>query len=161
MSTVLEGAACPDLEPSEGAALIEVLETLAAQEDKIAEAFYPVFFERRPDAIALFGEYALAEREEMIRETLHSLLGLAEGERWLASNLDALGRSHFEYGVTGDMYADFVDAFVVVAAPGLTEAGRAILRRGLAQITRSMRRAGDEAAAAHRDRPPMVALRVD
>jgi hypothetical protein len=134
-------------------ALLEVLETLAAQEGKLTEALYPLFFERRPDAKPLFGVHAIAEREEMIRETLRSLLALAEGESWLAGNLEALGRSHFEYGVTGDMYGDFVDAFVEVAAPGLDEAKREVLRRGLARIADSMRRAGDEAAHEHALRP--------
>ena len=104
---------------------------------------------RRPDAHPLFGVHALADREEMNRETLRSLLGLAEGSPHLAANLAALGRSHFEYGVTGDMYADFVDAFVDVAAPGLAEAERQALRRGLASITEAMRTAGDDAALEH------------
>jgi hypothetical protein len=130
--------------------LLEVLETLAAHEAKITEALYPLFFERRADARPLFGVHAIAEREEMIRETLRSLLALADGESWLAGNLEALGRSHFEYGVTGDMYGDFVDAFVEVAAPGLDESRRGVLRRGLAQIADAMRKAGD-CAACERD----------
>jgi hypothetical protein len=141
------------LEPSESVVLLEVLEALAAQEGKITEALYPLFFERRPDARPLFGVHAIAEREEMIRETLRSLLALADGERWLAGNLEALGRSHFEYGVTGDMYGDFVDAFVEVSAPGLDEAKREVLRSGLARIADSMRRAGDESAREHTLRP--------
>lgn len=141
------------LEPSESIVLLEVLESLAAQEGKITEALYPLFFERRPDARPLFGVHALAEREEMIRETLRSLLALADGERWLADNLAALGRSHFEYGVTGDMYGDFVDVFVEVAAPGLDDARREVLRSGLARIADSMRRAGDAAAHEQGSRP--------
>lgn len=137
------------LEPSESAVLLEVLEALVAQEGKIAEAIYPLFFDRRPDARPLFGVHALAEREEMIRETLRSLLALADGERWLEGNLEALGRSHFEYGVTGDMYGDFVDAFVEIAGPGLDEAKREVLRCGLTGVADSMRRAGDEAAREH------------
>ena len=60
--------------------LLVVLEALAAQEAKITEALYPLFFERRPAAQPLLGLHALAEREEMIRETLRSLLALADGE---------------------------------------------------------------------------------
>lgn len=131
---------------AEGLELLAVLETLAAREGKIADSIYPLLFERRPDVRPLFGVHALAEREEMIRETLRSLLALAEDGRHLATNLEALGRSHFEYGVTGDMYADFVDVFVEVAAPGLADAECHVLRRGLASITDAMRRAGDAAA---------------
>ncbi len=136
----------PGAAESGGPELLEVLETLADREGRIAEAIYPLFFERRPDARPLFGVHAIAEREEMIRETLRSLLALAEGSGHLAANLAALGRSHFEYGVTGDMYGDFVDAFVDVAAPGLAEDARAVLRDGLTSITAAMRRAGDDAA---------------
>lgn len=144
------------LDASEGLELLDLLETLAAREAKITEALYPLFFERRPDVVPLFGVHALAEREEMIRETLRSLLALAEGEHFLHANLEALGRSHFEYGVTGDMYGDFVDVFVDVAGADLDDARREVLRQGLAWITDSMRRAGDEAAAQHalRARPP-------
>lgn len=131
---------------AEGLALLEVLEALSDAESKIADAIYPVFFDRRPDARPLFGVHAIAEREEMIRETFRSLLALAEAGPHLAANLEALGRSHFEYGVESDMYADFVEAFVDVAAPGLADEEREVLRRGLAEITETMRRAGDAAA---------------
>jgi predicted component of type VI protein secretion system len=144
-----DAGAAPADDPREGLELLEVLEALADGESKITEAIYPLFFERRPDVRPLFGVHALAEREEMIRETLRSLLALAEGGSHLATNLEALGRSHFEYGVTGDMYGDFVEAFVEVAAPGLPEARRAVLRRGLVSITDAMRRAGDAAAREH------------
>lgn len=133
--------------------LFEVLDTLAARESKICEALYPAFFARRPDAVPLFGVHALAEREEMLRETLRSLLALAEGEAFLAGNLAALGRSHSEYGVTADMYPDFVDVFVEVAGADLGAEPQARLRAALDEITQAMRRAGDEALAA-RPQPP-------
>jgi hemoglobin-like flavoprotein len=147
MSDGVRAEAAPADGPREGLELLEVLETLSDREGKITESIYPLFFERRPDVRPLFGVHALAEREEMIRETLRSLLALAEGGGHLAANLEALGRSHFEYGVTGDMYDDFVDTFVEVAAPGLVDAEREVLRRGLDAITHAMRRAGDAAAA--------------
>ena len=157
MNDGADGRAATGLGTSEGLELLEVLATLAAQAGKITEAIYPLFFDRRPDARPLFGVHALAEREEMIRETLRSLLALAEGESWLAGNLEALGRSHFEYGVTGDMYRDFVDAFVEGAASGLDESRREALRRGLSRITDSMRRAGDAAARERDPRPDSTA----
>lgn len=134
------------LEPSTGAKLVEALEALSVHEKKLSEDLYPHFFARRPDAQPLFGVHALAEREEMVRETLRSLFALAEGESWLVTNLEALGRSHAEYGVTSDMYADFVDAFVEVAPGGLEAAQRAALRQGLERITDVMREAGEIAA---------------
>ncbi len=157
MNDGADARAATGLGSSESLALLEVLEALAAQEGKITDAIYPLFFDRRPDARPLFGVHALAEREEMIRETLRSLLALAEGESWLAGNLEALGRSHFEYGVTGDMYGDFVDTFVEVAAPGLDDAGREVLRRGISRIADSMRQAGDAAARERDPRPDSTA----
>ncbi|MEZ4331218.1 MAG: globin [Myxococcota bacterium] len=137
-------AAC--LDASTSARLVEALEALAACEKKLTEDLYPRFFARRPDAVPLFGVHAIAEREEMVRETLRSLYALAEGEPWLAANLEALGRSHAEYGVTGDMYADFVDVFVEVAPGELAPPERSALRNGLARITDVMRDAGETVA---------------
>ena len=145
-----------ELEATDREALGGILEALAEREAKICEALYPVFFARRPDVVPLFGVHALAEREEMVRETFRSLLALAEGEGavegdagggHLAANLAALGRSHWEYGVTGEMYPDFVEAFVDVAAGDLDAPGRGVLARALGRITQAMRRAGDEVAA--------------
>jgi len=133
------------LEPSTGEKLVEALEALSAHEKKLTEDLYPRFFARRPDAQPLFGVHALAEREEMVRETLRSLYALSEGESWLVTNLEALGRSHAEYGVTSDMYADFVDSFVEVAPGGLEAAQRDALRLGLERITDVMREAGEAA----------------
>lgn len=129
--------------------LVAVLGALAETEKKLVEQLYPDFFARRPDAQPLFGVHALAEREEMVRETLRSLLALADGEPWLAGNLAALGRSHFEYGVTGDMYGDFVEVFVDVATrvAGLSPSDAQTLRAGIGEIAGAMRRAGDALAA--------------
>jgi hypothetical protein len=134
------------LEASTGARLVEALEALAVHEKKLAEDLYPHFFARRPDAVPLFGVHAIAEREEMVRETLRSLYALAEGEPWLTANLEALGRSHAEYGVTSDMYGDFVDVFVEVASRGLEPRAREALRQGLTRITDVMRDAGEASA---------------
>jgi hypothetical protein len=131
------------LAAAERAVLLELLETLCERESKIGETLYPAFFARRPDARPLFGVHALAEREEMLRETFRSLLALAEGQPWLAGNLAALGKSHAEYGVTGDMYPDFVDVLVEVAASDLEPRRQAVLAEALSRITDAMRRAGD------------------
>jgi len=131
------------LAAAERAVLLELLETLGERESKIGEALYPAFFARRPDACPLFGVHALAEREEMVRETFRSLLALAEGQPWLAGNLAALGKSHAEYGVTGDMYPDFVEVLVEVAAADLERGRQAVLAEALSRITDAMRQAGD------------------
>ena len=145
MSVPPSAGAAVCLDASTSARLVEALEALAACEKKLTEDLYPRFFARRPDAVPLFGVHALAKREEMVRETLRSLFALAEGEPWLVANLEALGRSHAEYGVTGDMYGDFVDVFVEVAPGELAETQREALREGLARITDVMREAGEAA----------------
>ena len=93
-------------------AVLRALELFASHEARITERFYEIFFERRPDTLELFGAHSIAEREEMIRETLHSLHALYEGQVWLDDNLVALGKSHWEYGVTEDMYPSFVDSLI-------------------------------------------------
>jgi len=126
-----------------------VLEKLAEQEARLAERFYEVFFALRPDSVPLFGVHSISEREEMIAETLRSLYAWAEGEPWLGDNLDALGRSHFEYGVTGDMYPSFVDAMLEcvreLLGTFLDAEKTHDLRIALEAVCKRMRLAGDEA----------------
>jgi hemoglobin-like flavoprotein len=108
----------PSLEGEAGArsAVGEVLVLLSEREVEkaLVERFYEVFFAANPEVVPLFGVHALAEREEMMRETLKSLLACCEAEPWLEGNLRALGASHAEYGVTSEMYPGFVEAFVEV-----------------------------------------------
>lgn len=92
--------------------VLEVLELVSECEAVVVDRFYARFFERNPEVVPLFGVYALAEREEMMKETLKSVLAGCEGEPWLEGNLVALGASHAEYGVTAEMYPAFVSAFL-------------------------------------------------
>ena len=128
--------------------LVEIAETQA----DLTERFYELFFESRPDARPLFGVHSLAEREEMMHETFGSIHAWIEGEPWLLTNLEALGRSHWEYGVTADMYPSFVDTMIECAREvlqgRLDEGQLRVLRHALEEIVRPMRLAGDEASAA-------------
>jgi hemoglobin-like flavoprotein len=134
-------------EPSDPAALLSALELVGANEARLTQRFYEIFFERRPDVLPLFGAYSLAEREEMIHETLRSILDFLELEPWLDGNLIALGRSHAEYGVENDMYPPFVDAFVECATEvsgGAFDArAERALRSALERITWIMSEAGE------------------
>ena len=89
--------------------LYSAVDALAGIESRFTDRFYALLFERRPDTRSLFGAYPLSEQEEMMRETLRSIIGLLEGSPWLAGNLRALGESQAEYGVTSDMYASFIE----------------------------------------------------
>ena len=115
------------LDPIDSPALLRALEMFARQEAQITERFYEIFFERRPDTLELFGAHSISEREEMMRETLRSLHAFYEGQDWLEGNLAALGKSHWEYGVTQDMYSSFVDSLL----DRLAESLRGLWRRSI------------------------------
>jgi len=126
--------------------LMRALEAIAAHEAHLTERFYEIFFERRPDTRELFGVHAIAEREEMMHETLGSLQALGNREPWLEGNLVALGESHGEYGVTEDMYTSFVDALIECAREILggvfDEAAERALRDATEEISSMMSEAG-------------------
>ena len=140
----------PELEPIDSPALLRGLEMFAHHEPQITERFYEIFFERRPDAVELFGAHSIAEREEMIRETLHSVHALYEGQVWLEENLVALGKSHREYGVTQDMYPSFVDSLIECGQEILGDEFDAAtvvsLRAAISQIAERMSIAGESAS---------------
>jgi hemoglobin-like flavoprotein len=130
----------------DAALLLASLESLSGREEEIALRFYPLFFERHPEVRELFGEHGVSEREEMIRETLASVLAHVDGEPWLVENLEAMGRSHGEYGVEPAMYDAYVACLLDVLeeaagpdwTPGCSEAWRAALE----SVTAVMRQAG-------------------
>lgn len=146
----------PDEESPDERAREEVLELLAElgtpeQGEAFVEHFYPRFFRENPEVVPLFGIHALSEREEMMQETLRSLLALHERASWLETNLRALGASHAEYGVTTSMYPPFVDAFLATLreqlGSGLSLQAERELGRMLEEITDLMARAGGQAGA--------------
>lgn len=150
--------------------VLSSLDLLSGLESRVVERFYPLFFARHPEVRPLFGEHGISEREEMIRETFACVLAHLEGESWLDDNLDAMGKSHHEYGVESPMYHGFVDCMLdtleeVLAAelPGdqrgtSGQSGTTDLRwtpehrrawsEVLARLTDTMRRAGEESEAA-------------
>lgn len=130
----------------DAALLVESLEALAGREADLSARFYDVFFARHPEVVPLFGEHGQNEREEMLRETLASVLAHAEGQPWLDENLRAMGRSHAEYGVEDRHYPQFVAALLdtldEVMGSDWSPETSAAWRRALERLTRVMRRAG-------------------
>jgi hemoglobin-like flavoprotein len=128
--------------------LLGALEGISLHEARFTERFYEIFFERRPDTLPLFGPHAIAEREEMIRETLRSLHALCEQESWLEGNLVALGRSHWEYGVCTDMYDSYVEVLIDCAretvGDEIDETGLLALRLGILEVAHQMSAAGED-----------------
>ena len=143
------------LDPIDSPALLRALEMFARQEAQITERFYEIFFERRPDTLELFGAHSISEREEMMRETLRSLHAFYEGQDWLEGNLVALGKSHWEYGVTQDMYSSFVDSLIdcgqEILGDEFDEAAAVSFRSAMTVIAQRMSAAG-EFASHSRDR---------
>lgn len=133
--------------------LLELLAELGTPEqaEGFVERLYERFFRENPEVVPLFGVHALSEREEMVQETLRSLLALHERESWLEANLRALGSSHAEYGVTANMYPPFVDAFLATLreqmGSRLSRQAEHELGRMLDEITGLMARAGRQAGA--------------
>jgi hemoglobin-like flavoprotein len=134
-----------DASADEAALLARSLETLAGRESRLVTRFYDVFFERHPEVVPLFGEHGLNEREEMLRETLTSVCAHADDAPWLDENLQAMGRSHAEYGVEDAMYPGFVETMLdtlaeIVGADWCPATGAA-WRSALERLTCTMRRA--------------------
>ena len=135
-------------EPLDDAALLsDSLGALAGREGEIVDLFYELFFDRHPELRELFGEHSVSEREEMVRETLVSVLAHADREPWLDENLKAMGRSHAEYGVEGHSYPEFVvamlDTLDGLAPEGWGAPARQAWARALTRITDVMRAAGE------------------
>ncbi len=102
----MTAGASADLRPvqdDEADHLLESLERLSGREPELVRQFYALFFERHPEVTKLFGEHSLSEQEEMVRETLVSIVAHVEKEPWLQTNLEAMGKSHAEYGVEDRM----------------------------------------------------------
>jgi len=136
----------------DSALVLECLERLSGNEQALQERFYALFFARHPEVRELFGEHSLSEQEEMIRETLASVVAHLHDEPWLDGNLEAMGRSHWEYGVEDPMYDVFLacmlDALEHTCGEDWQPAWRDSWRRALGRLTDVMRRAGQCAAAA-------------
>ncbi|MCP5070455.1 MAG: globin [bacterium] len=110
--TALPGAASRVVEDEEAERLLESMDVLSGHETQLVKEFYALFFERHPEVTELFGEHSLSEQEEMVRETLISVVAWLEREPWLQTNLEAMGKSHSEYGVEDRMYDWMVECML-------------------------------------------------
>ena len=131
--------------------LLASLDRLSGREPQLVEHFYALFFERHPEVTELFGKHSLSEQEEMVRETLVSVVAYVEQEPWLQTNLEAMGKSHSEYGVEDRMYDWMVECMLdalegVLGADWREEYGPA-WRSALGYLTDVMRAAGAHAPA--------------
>ena len=149
--TAEPGAALLLAQDEEAEHLLASLDRLSGHEPQLVEQFYALFFERHPRVTELFGKHSLSEQEEMVRETLVSVLGYVENEPWLHTNLEAMGKSHAEYGVEDCMYDWMVecmlDALERVSGADWSDEYASAWRSALGHLTDVMRAAGARAPA--------------
>jgi hemoglobin-like flavoprotein len=130
--------------------LLASLDRLSGHEPELVQHFYALFFERHPEVTKLFGEHSLSEQEEMVRETLVSMLAYVEQEPWLQTNLEAMGKSHAEYGVEDRMYEWMVecmlDAVERILGAECRDEYHPAWRTALGHLTSVMRAAGARAS---------------
>ena len=129
--------------------LLASLERLSGRESELVQQFYTLFFERHPEVTPLFGKHSVSEQEEMVRETLVSMVALVENEPWLQTNLEAMGKSHAEYGVEDRMYDWMVecmlDAVERILGADCRDQYVSAWRSALGYLTDVMRAAGGRA----------------
>ena len=148
--SAVSGAALQLVQDDEADHLLASLERLSGREPEFVEQFYALFFERHPEVTKLFGEHSLSEQEEMVQETFVSLVAVVENEPWLQTNLEAMGKSHAEYGVEDRMYDWLLECMLdalemTLGADYLDEYGPA-WRSALGHLTDVMRAAGARAS---------------
>jgi hemoglobin-like flavoprotein len=138
-------AALRSVKGEEAEHLLASLERLSGREPRLVEEFYGLFFERYPEVTELFGKHSLSEQEEMVRETLVSVVAYVENEPWLQINLEAMGKSHSEYGVEDHMYDWMVqcllDALERVLGADWRDEYEPAWRSALGYVTDTMRAA--------------------
>ena len=96
--------------------LTQNLELVCADENFLVERIYHEFFTRYPEAKELFCKYSEPGKRQMVRETFMYAIDHLEGAPWVASNLLSLGRKHYAYEVTDEMYAWFTESILRVFA---------------------------------------------
>lgn len=86
-------------------------EAISHTSDDIAKVFYGHFFARHPELRELF-TVSLAPQQQMLNETLTSVIDHLEDASWVKSNMEALGIRHQDYEVTGEMYDWWIEVLI-------------------------------------------------
>ncbi len=99
------GAMDPDL-------LRRSFRDLAPRLDEVAERFYALLFERRPDVRPLFARTSPEVQREKLVASLALCVGLLGRDEDLDAMLGELGHAHVGYGTLPEHYPPVVDALV-------------------------------------------------
>lgn len=85
-------------------AIRESFEIIVEKEPLMAARFYPILFERCPQARPLFGRFSGREQQKMLTDMLVQVVEHLEEPDWMKGQLAALGRCHVDYTVTREMF---------------------------------------------------------
>lgn len=85
--------------------LLDHLDLVARSETALTKRFYEILFTRYPNVRPLFGRRSEEAQAKMLQDAIVAVVEHLDNESWLHDQLQALGRTHADYGVTPEMYA--------------------------------------------------------
>ena len=121
---------CTDIAASSGDA-VESMDTdllrrsftlLTKREQRLADRFYTLLFERYPATRLLFRGRSARAKGTMLLDALVLLMANLDDEVWVQDNLAALGLRHRGYGVAPEMYGWFGEVLLATFREGSGEA---------------------------------------
>lgn len=92
--------------------ITESFTKIAPLSDKVAETFYNRLFEIAPDTKPLFKNTDMAEQGRKMMQTIATAVGAVYTLDAIAPEMEALGKRHVAYGVTGEQYDHIGDALI-------------------------------------------------
>ena len=119
-------------------------EAITHAHPNLAEAFYERFFAAHPELVELF-THSLGPQQQMLNETLTSVIDNLGDAGWVKTNMESLGIRHESYEVTNVMYDWWIDALMdtlrALSGEGWSERLERVWREQLGLICRYAREA--------------------
>jgi hemoglobin-like flavoprotein len=112
------------LMPLDPILLRESFDLVVERSPNVTSRFYEIFFERYPEAGALFGTgpVDVARHGRILTSALVAVLAHLEDGPWLEKSLVKLGAAHVRYGVRDEMYAWVGECLLAALAEGAGDA---------------------------------------
>ena len=85
--------------------LRQSLDEVGQNQTPLTARFYEILFQRYPMVRPLFGRRSEEAQAKMLQESIVAVVEHLDNDRWLATHLRSLGRTHRDYGVTAAMYS--------------------------------------------------------
>ncbi len=128
--------------PIDKARLLASLSVVVTCEPKALHYFYELLFERHPQARGLFHGQELEAQQQLLFEALSWTIEHIDDPAALERVLVPLGRKHFAYGVTPDMYdwvgEALIDTIAHVSGTAWTEDIAALWRAAYSRMVDAM-----------------------